>query len=414
MNLMRPLFQSLCFLLLLFLAFPSGAQIIPELKKWLSSSAGNRSSDKAFFTTSLTKKEASEAAALLLDDAYKQLRSSLLNEWNNKAIIESNDTLKFEYKLFGEKPQDGRSLFISMHGGGNAPSRVNDQQWRNQIGLYQPAEGVYVAPRAPTNTWNLWHESHIDTLFDDLIHAAVLFEGVSPDKVYIMGYSAGGDGVYQLAPRMADHWAAAAMMAGHPNETSPLGLRNLPFTIHVGALDNGFNRNEVAKRWSVMLDSLEKEDPGGYKHLAQLHEGRPHWMNREDTVAVSWMMQYRRNPIPDKIVWKQDDIHHESFYWLATPATNIQTGGEIVASYKGNEINIIKSYSDTLFIRLNDAMMNLDKPLIVKYGGKIIFKDKVKRTIGVIRKTVEDRKDPGLVFSAEIMIANGKATAVTR
>ena len=50
---------------------------------------------------------------------------------------------------------------------------------------------------------------------------------VDPNRVYIMGYSAGGDGVYQLAPRMADRWAAAAMMAGHPNDASPLGLRNI-------------------------------------------------------------------------------------------------------------------------------------------------------------------------------------------
>jgi dienelactone hydrolase len=27
---------------------------------------------------------------------------------------------------------------------------------------------------------------------------------VNPNKVYVMGYSAGGDGVWRLAPRMAD------------------------------------------------------------------------------------------------------------------------------------------------------------------------------------------------------------------
>ncbi|MEM7298333.1 MAG: hypothetical protein AAF391_08720 [Bacteroidota bacterium] len=52
-----------------------------------------------------------------------------------------------------------------------------------------------------------------------------------------MGYSAGGDGVYQLAPRMADSLAAAAMMAGHPNDASPLGLRNIGFTLHMGGKD---------------------------------------------------------------------------------------------------------------------------------------------------------------------------------
>jgi poly(3-hydroxybutyrate) depolymerase len=47
-----------------------------------------------------------------------------------------------------------------------------------------------------------------------------LFRGVNPDKVYLLGYPAGGDGVWQLAPRMADRFAAAAMMAGHPNGAS--------------------------------------------------------------------------------------------------------------------------------------------------------------------------------------------------
>ena len=42
----------------------------------------------------------------------------------------------------------------------------------------------------------------------------IAFYGVDSDRVYLMGYSAGGDGVYQVAPRMADRFAAAAMMAG--------------------------------------------------------------------------------------------------------------------------------------------------------------------------------------------------------
>ncbi|MFM8642358.1 MAG: polyhydroxyalkanoate depolymerase, partial [Phycisphaerales bacterium] len=110
-----------------------------------------------------------------------------------------------------------------------APAPVNDAQWENQKRLYSPPEGVYVAPRAPTNEWNLWHQGHVDALFDRLIENLVMCERVDPDRIYLMGYSAGGDGVYQLAPRMADRFAAAAMMAGHPNEAVPDGLRNLPF-----------------------------------------------------------------------------------------------------------------------------------------------------------------------------------------
>jgi pimeloyl-ACP methyl ester carboxylesterase len=394
---------------LLLFCLASQAQTSAQLKQWMAQSVDTRSaiSMQPISKKALTKKEAAEAATLLLADEYKQQRAALQAEWEKKVLILDNDSLKFEYRIFGEAPDDGRSLFISMHGGGNAPPRVNDQQWQNQVKLYAPAEGVYVAPRAPTNTWNLWHESHIDSLFDRLILAAVLLENVNPNKVYLMGYSAGGDGVYQLAPRMADRFAAVAMMAGHPNETSPVGLRNIGFALHMGALDAAYNRNEIAKRWGVMLDSLQQLDTGGYKHVVQLHEGRPHWMNRQDSVAVPWMARFRRNPIPDRVVWKQDDVHHRSFYWLAVPEGVAQTGGEMVATYKGNVVTIESSYTDTLLIRLNDQMMDLDKPVVVQFKGKEIFRGKIKRNLNTIYNTIKERKDPGLIFAAELAITDG-------
>lgn len=388
------------------------AQPVSKVKAWLSQPSESRSSFNGLLTAPLTKQEAVEITELLLADADKSLRGALQEQWKNKAIIHNNDTLKFEYKLFGEKPSDGRSLYISMHGGGNAPASVNDQQWKNQVRLYSPAEGVYIAPRAPSNTWNLWHEAHIDTLFELLIHAAALFENVNRNKVYLMGYSAGGDGVYQLAPRMADYFAAAAMMAGHPNETSPLGLRNIGFAIHVGALDSDYNRNAIARRWGVLLDSLQKDDPGGYRHIVQLHDGRAHWMYREDTVALPWLASFKRNAVPHKIVWKQDDVHHSGFYWLAVPENGVQTGEEVVASYEGNKISIEKNYSDTLYIRLNDAMMDLGKQIGLVYEGKTLYKGRVKRSADVIYKTVNERKDAGLVFPVELMIVKGKLAAV--
>lgn len=356
----------------------------------------------------LTRKQAAEMSASLMEKALRKLKTSLRSDWESQVIHAGAHAMKFQYKVYGNRPADGRSLFISMHGGGNAPGELNDQQWNNQIKLYKPIEGVYVAPRAATNTWNLWHESHIDTLFDKLIEAAVLFENVNPDKVYLMGYSAGGDGVYQLAPRMADRWAAAAMMAGHPNETSALGLRNIGFALHVGALDSAYQRNEIAAQWAIKLDSLSKADPGGYKHLVQIHQGRAHWMNREDSVAVPWMASFRRNPVPDKVVWKQDDMHHLSFYWLAVPSGSVKTGGLIRASYKGNEINVEENYSDTLVIHLNDRMMDLDQDVTLNYMGRKLFKGKLSRKAAVIRQSIQERKDPGLIFSAELILVNGK------
>ena len=160
---------------------------------------------------------------------------------------------------FGSDPKTGRSLWISLHGGGSAPASVNDQQWRNQLQLYQPKEGYYVAPRAPTDSWNMWFKPHITPLFDRLIENFVVKHRVNPDKVYVLGYSAGGDGVYQIGPRMADRWAAASMMAGHPNDAKPDNLRNIGFGLFMGGNDSSYNRNGMAKTWKGLFAGLKEK-----------------------------------------------------------------------------------------------------------------------------------------------------------
>lgn len=313
--------------------------------------------------------------------------------------------MPFWYKVFGEKPEGGRSLFISMHGGGNAPARVNDRQYENQKRLYEPAEGVYFVPRAPTNTWNLWHEAHIDDFFQRVIENMVLLEDVNPNRVYIMGYSAGGDGVFQLAPRMADRLAAAAMMAGHPNETTPDGLRNLPFTMHMGALDAAYDRNKKATEWKEMLGDLHKQDPGGYVHDVTLHEGLGHWVERKDAVAIPWMAKHTRNITPDFIVWKQDDRTHQRFYWLAVDEPQAKPRSLIRVRRDGQVFKIEQCDVEEIRIRLNEDMVDFGKPVSVAYQDKTLFEGLVRRSKDVVKQTFDERHDKSALFSAEILVS---------
>ncbi len=384
---------------------------LDSLGKWLALDRGKRPplADQNFAMAALSREDAAQAEVLLVADHAAMIRAARAGEMEAKAITIGKQTLRFDFIVYGDKPKEGHSLFISLHGGGGAPAKVNDQQWRNQLRLYKPAEGIYLAPRAPTDTWNLWHQGHIDALFDRLITNMVVFEGVNPERVYLMGYSAGGDGVYQLAPRMSDRFAAAAMMAGHPNETSPLGLRNIPFALQVGGRDGAYKRNAVAANWQKKLAELRKGDPGGYEHFVKIHEGKGHWMNLEDRVAVPWMAKYQRRRFPGKIVWKQDNVTHERSYWLALFAGHGKGGQMIVASRKGQKF-IVEDSGELmcLTILLNDSMADLDQPVEVISGGKTVFKGKVERSIGVISRTLAQRGDPGLVFSAALTVDCGE------
>ena len=380
---------------------------IDQLKEWIALPKTERSpiTENKFSNMPITKSEAEEAQIIIWQDHISLIKSKRINEMKEKRIKIRDKTMKFDYLVYGEKPKSGRSLYISMHGGGGAPPQVNDGQWKNQMRLYKPKEGIYLCPRAPTDTWNLWHQSHIDPLFDRLIENMIIFNDVDPDKVYLMGYSAGGDGVYQLAPRMCDRFAAAAMMAGHPNETSPQGLRNLPFALQVGENDKSYRRNKIAVSWGQKLAELRENDPQGYPHFVKIHKNKGHWMNLEDSIAVPWMAKYKRNRFPDRIVWKQDDVTHKRSYWISLPDEQIKPRGLVIVSKKDQSIDIQdRGQANQIDIMLNDEMVDFDKPVTVSHKGKVIFERKPRRSISEIHRTLKERGDPGLVFSSRLSI----------
>jgi predicted esterase len=385
----------------------ASAAVVSGVKAWLKLPRDKRPAiPNATAETALSKADAAELSRLLWGDHVAEVKATRAGEVEAKLLTHGELKMKYEVVSFGEK-KPGQPLFISMHGGGNAPAHVNESQWRNQIKLgreYNPKAGFYVAPRAPTDTWNLWHQGHIDALFDRLIQNMIAFEGVDANRVYIMGYSAGGDGVYQLAPRMADRLAAAAMMAGHPNDASPLGLRNIGFTIHVGENDGGYGRNEAAGKWGKQLDDLQKADPKGYAHFVHVHEGRGHWMNMEDREAIPWMEKFTRNPLPEKVVWHQSGRVHERFYWLSVPKAEAKPGQHIIAERSGQNITVTATSNPHVTILLNDAMLDLDQPVTVTFNGTALPPCSATRTLAVIRRTLHERGDPHLTFSAEITV----------
>ena len=381
----------------------TGAAAIKELQAFLKTGTVAEVAKQEFAKAALTKDEAKRVARALESRLEDEIRVTRKEEFDSKVLEAGGAKMPFWYAVYGDKPKSGRSLWISMHGGGGAPKQVNDGQWENQKKLYKPEEGVYVAPRAPTDTWNLWHQGHIDELFRRLISDMVVFEGVDPNRVYLMGYSAGGDGVYQLAPRMADSFAAAAMMAGHPNETRPDGLRNLPFALYMGGKDAAFNRNEIARQWKVTLADLAAKDAGGYRHEVTIFEENGHWMERKDAVAVPWMAKFTRELRPAKVVWLQDDVTSTRFYWLGNP--DPKGGQRVVASRDGQQIRIDDAGDvPRLEIWLDDTMVDLEKPVRVVHGDRVLFEGVAPRTIASIAESLAARGDPSAVFAAKIMV----------
>ncbi|GAA5481118.1 transglutaminase domain-containing protein [Haloferula sargassicola] len=374
----------------------SKLKAVPEAVQALTE---NPDSDPTF-----TAEESDRVVRLIAEQLLEPTKAERAAELENKAITLGDKTLLWKERTFGEAERGQRSLWISMHGGGGTTKEVNDQQWSNQVNLYDIPEGICVAPRAPTDSWNMWHQEHIDPLFSRLIEDMVALRGVDPDKVYLTGYSAGGDGVWQVAPRMADRFAAAAMMAGHPNEASLLGLRNLPFAIFMGGEDSAYDRNKIAAERLKKLDELHAADPQGYTHMGRIYEGLGHWMNRKDAEGIPWMAGFTRDPWPKKIVWFQDDVTHRRFYWLQLPeGYETKAGQEIVATVEGRTITLTGDVPAGTRILLHDRLIDLDQPLELIAGGASSTVKPV-RSVAVIHRALAERWDPASCPTAELRV----------
>jgi hypothetical protein len=379
--------------------------VISDLVAWLAVPANERQADHPALRAGLTRDQAVLARGLLGNDRLGRIAAEHAEEMARRTLTRGGLTMRWLEKSAGAVPPGGRSLWITLHGGGNAPAALNDQQWQNQIRLYQPAEGIVVAPRAPTNTWNLWHEKHIDPMFARMIGNFIALRGVNPDKVYLTGYSAGGDGVWQLAPRMADRFAAAAMMAGHPNEAALDGLRNLPFAIFVGGEDGAFDRNKVAGERTALLGRLRQADPGGYVHLSRIYPEVGHWMNGRDAEALPWMAGFRRQPWPVRVVWLQDDVIHDRFYWLKLPDGHAARQGQRVeATVAGQTIRLAGDVPSGTTLLLADELLDLDRPVSVIANGRELPPVKVVRTAGALWRSLGERADPPVAAFAEVAL----------
>ena len=313
-----------------------------------------------------------------------------------KKIVLGDKTLKWMEKTFGSAPDGKHSLWITMHGGGQATTEENDRNWKGYYGRYEfPPGSINVAPRAPADTWDMWHVQEVDDLFDRLIADMVLQRGVDPDRVYLIGYSAGGDGVYQLAPRLADRFAAAGMCAGHPNHVTPEGLRNLPFFLYMGGEDSAYHRNTVVREFSAKIDVLQAADPAGYcpspdglSRLAAQHAGP---RSRDDSAHVTagapGVAQARG-------LETNDNATHPRFYWLERAPEAVRPNEIYAARVEGQTITLETPGAGSLTLRLSDALLDLDRPVRVMAGGRAIFEGSVSRSFAAVVQSFREREDP--------------------
>jgi len=315
----------------------------------------------------------------------------------NEIKCQNNQTLRFYEKVVGKAGPSGYCLFICLHGGGQGAASMNDSQWKQiipfeQNGFKQGTIGV--AARGITNTWNLHFVNESFPAITRLVEDYIIFKNVDPNKVYLMGFSAGGDGTYALSERIPFLFAACSPQAGHPNGVSTINLCNLPTYLAAGEKDTAFKRNEICVDYYRQILGHNGKYCGKYIAKVEVVKDSGHsfqcWKTprnsyfngdknatKSNDTAFTFMYSYTRNPNPSEISCDVKTFltplrnyytqRGNSFY-------NIEVGKnppnmiQLQINYGNNTINVKEG--SNFKINLVSSLFKKGNVVNVTYGGK--------------------------------------------
>jgi pimeloyl-ACP methyl ester carboxylesterase len=333
------------------------------------------------------------------------IHEAMKKDFEAKEVRFENYVSPYTVRTVGTRPADGWPLFIAMHGGGNTPKEVNDSQWRMMQHYYRdhPEAGgyLYLALRAPNDTWNGFYDDYVYPLVDNLAREFLLFGDVDPNKVFIMGYSHGGYGAFAIGPKEPDLFAAIHASAAAPTdgETTGKTLRNTVFTCMVGENDTMYGRFERDQKFRETIRQFRGDRNDIYPVNVQFIPGNGH-TGLPDRDEILEMYPAVRNAVPRELTWLMTDAVIRDFFWLRTGAPGKKE--EIDAACHDNRVVITTSASVTnAAVLLDSRLIDFQKPVTLVLNGQTTT-HKLQPDLRVLCQTLQRRGDPELSFTAEI------------
>ena len=346
------------------------------------------------------------AARTLAWEAYRngRARKEMQVDFDARRVISGKYQSPYVVRKVGKKPAGGWPLFIAMHGGGNAPKALNDQQWKVMERYYRDhAEKggyLYLALRAPTDEWNGFYTGYVYPLIAKLIRQFLIFEEVDSNKVFVMGYSHGGYGAFAIGPKMADRFAAIHSSAAAPTdgESSPKNLRNTPFTFMIGERDTAYGRLKRCIAFDKAVRELRGKREDVYPVRMFLKKGYGHG-GLPDRDQIAGMYAAIRNPVPKSLIWEPTDTVVRRFAWLEIPKPAKKQLVE--ASCNDNRIEMKLTNVEALNLYLDERLVDFSKPVIVRVNGAQVVNRLLSPSISTLCRSLEERGDPELAFTVK-------------
>lgn len=352
-------------------------------------------------------------------------------EINNKKLTSDGFTMDYCEKDVGPAPQkpSDRSLVIALHGGGGPDITPNynpgytstgakykfsncDYYATNYANLFAKANpstsAKIVFPIAIADASNQWYYSTAMKLLQKIIFNYIVVDGVNANKIYLYGFSAGGDGVFEFASRFPGLFAAAAAISGHPNSVDPISFRNLKLHMGLGWDDNAYGRLDAYKNFNTKLLQLRNGEPTAFESQLIIFPDNGHSEGRDSEIvsAFSFMGKSSRKTNPEKFYYKvPKNALPSNYYWMEF--TSQPARGSVMMAERANNVITLKSDLDFNSVRIyipDDDLTNLENTIKIIWNEKVVHHGLIPRTADAVSRSVEAYRDPDRIYTASILV----------
>jgi poly(3-hydroxybutyrate) depolymerase len=401
-------------------AAPTPAGVDPALQALIREYVETPDTERAerILAEVLTRKDATTAAVSSVLSAGRLYRSEPTGMQPHQIV--GVDTRPFFYGLYvppSYSPDKAHGLVVCLHGAGFTGDSYLER-WQTRLG-----EGYILA--CPTMPMGAWWTRTAEHLVLATIHAVQARYRIDPDRVFLTGMSNGGIGVYLIGAHHATRFGAVAPMAsGLPDVLLPFleNFRQTPLYIIHGKQDQVMPVH-MSRSIDEALTAL------GYAHVYREHDrvhphAGGHFFPREELPdLVAWLGRQHREPYPKKLTVVQDASHLLPFGWIRIDATDriaefsenlTDTSDELIAARRYakleaavvglNRIEVRTQHIRRYTLYLNEALVDLSRPVTVVTNGATSFEGPVAASVKTLLRAARLRQDPRMLFPATVSV----------
>ena len=259
---------------------------------------------------------------------------------------------------------------------------------------------LVVFPHARGMWWEEGQRQMVRALLDEVMRRF----SVDGNRVFLAGFSNGGTGSLYYGMLWPDRFAAVVpTMAAEVGEVVdgvfPSALSTVPVLLVHGTKD------PIIPASATMQNRKRLEQAGRTATLeVALLDGRSHdiWPGADEGRSLAFLAGRERDPFPRALTVEMADLAYPRRYWVEIVEKDRGIARIEARVATDNTVEIATRHVRRLRLLLRPELLPRTAPLIVRLNSREVFRGEVVEDCRLFARSVAERPDPAMAYSAQI------------